>query len=231
MKHRMSISIGAIITCFLMGLLIALQLKNVNASNLQSAYAEQDLADMQDQVMAIMRENAELSTQNQKLSDLISSMGAELTGDNESLQAVMLEKSKAEVFAGLTDVSGNGIQVTMNPVTDSPVSSKTLLLLVNELRASGALAICINDDRVAAMTEIRDTGTVNPQIVINGNSYPASSQFVIKAIYNADDLNRGLQLVNSLVAQLGTSNSINVSSSDIVHIPKLTEDSLANRPV
>lgn len=231
MKRRMSLSSGAIVVFFVLGLLIALQLKNINANNLQAYYAKQDLTELQDQVMTLMRENSDLSDQNQNLSDLIASMGDELSGDNKSLQTIMDEKLKAEIFAGLTDVSGSGIQVVMEPGTDVSVKASRLLLLVNELRSSGALAISINDDRIVAMTEIRDTGTTNPQIVINGNSYPATSQFIIRAIYNQEDINRGLQLVNNLIGQLQTVTIMTVSSSDTISIPKLSEDSLTNREI
>lgn len=226
---KLTLSVGAILTFLVLGLLISLQLKNINESKMQTTNAEADLADMQEQVMTIMRENSDLSDKNQKLSDLITSMGAELTGDNASLQAIMDEKNKAEVFAGLTDVAGKGIQVTIDPGTGNSVNSKTLLLLVNELRSAGALAICVNDERIVAMTEMRDTGTTDMQIVINGNSYPASSQFIIKALYNEEDINRGLKLVGSLIEQLGSVSQIVVSSSDDILVPKLSEDSLANR--
>jgi len=231
MKRRMSLSSGAIIVFFVFGLLIALQLKNINANNLQAYYAKQDLTELQEQVMTLMRENSDLSNQNQNLSDLIASMGDELSGDNKSLQTIMDEKLKAEIFAGLTDVSGSGIQVVMEPGTDVSVKASRLLLLVNELRSSGALAISINNDRIVAMTEIRDTGTTNPQIVINGNSYPATSQFIIRAIYNQEDINRGLQLVNNLIGQLQTVTIMTVSSSDTISISKLSEDSLTNREI
>jgi len=231
MKRRMSLSSGAIIVFFVLGLLIALQLKNINANNLQAYYAKQDLTELQEQVMTLMRENSDLSNQNQNLSDLIASMGDELSGDNKSLQTIMDEKLKAEIFAGLTDVSGSGIQVVMEPGTDVSVKASRLLLLVNELRSSGALAISINNDRIVAMTEIRDTGTTNPQIVINGNSYPATSQFIIRAIYNQEDINRGLQLVNNLIGQLQTVTIMTVSSSDTISISKLSEDSLTNREI
>ena len=231
MKRRMSLSSGAIIVFFVLGLLIALQLKNINANNLQAYYAKQDLTELQDKVMTLMRENSDLSDQNQNLSDLITTMGDELSGDNKSLQTIMDEKLKAEIFAGLTDVSGSGIQVVMEPGTDVSVKASRLLLLVNELRSSGALAISINDDRIVAMTEIRDTGTTNPQIVINGNSYPATSQFVIRAIYRQEDINRGLQLVNNLIEQLQTVTIMTVSSSDTISISKLSEDSLTNREI
>ncbi len=228
---RLSLSIGAILTCIVLGLLVSLQLKNINESNIQTTNAEADLADMQEQVMTIMRENSDLSAKNQKLSDLISSMGAELSGDNASLQAIMDEKNRAEVFAGLTDVAGKGIQITIDPGADNTVNSKTLLLLVNELRSAGALAISVNEERIVAMTEMRDTGTTDIQIVINGNSYPATSQFVIKALYNEQDINRGLKLVGSLIERLGSVSQIVVASSDDILVPKLSEDSLTNRQI
>jgi len=228
MNKKMSVSFGTIIIFFVLGLLVALQLKNINLTNLQAYYSEKDISGLKEEVMTIMRENSDLFNQNQKLSDLISSMGDELAGDDISLQAIIDEKRKAEVFAGLTDVSGNGIQIVMGTDTDNPIKSTSLLLIVNELRSSGALAICINDDRVIAMTEIRDTGSTDPQIVINGNSYPANSQFVIKAIFNDTDINRGVQLINNVIDQLDTLGSITVSSTDEISISKLSEDSLGN---
>ena len=228
MKRNMSLSVGTIVAFFVLGLLIALQLKNINIMNLQAFYSEKDIAGLKDEVMSIMLENSDLSDQNKKLSDLISSMGDQLAGDDKSLQAIIQEKKNAEIFAGLTDVSGNGIQIIMDSGTDIPVKSSSLLLIINELRSSGALAICINDERIVAMSEIRDTGTSEPQVVINGNSYPATSQFVIKAIFNAKDIHRGIQLVNDIVSQLNTLGTITVSSSDSLSIPKLSEDAAGN---
>jgi uncharacterized protein YlxW (UPF0749 family) len=228
MKNRMSFSTGTIVIFIILGLLIALQLKSLNLSNLQNNYSKQDLTKLKEDVMTILLENETLSEENQGLSDLISSMGEELAGDDLSLQAIIDEKRKAEVFAGLTDVSGTGINIVMDASTDLPNKASSLLLIVNELRSTGALAICINEDRVVAMTEIRDTGSTDPQIVINGNSYPAKSQFVIKAIYNQDDINRGLQLVNHVVEQLDLEGLVTVSTVESVSIPKLSENSLGN---
>lgn len=228
MKNKMSFSTGTIVICIILGLLIALQLKSLNIANLQNNYSEKDLSTLKDEVMTILEENETLSDENQVLSDLISSMGEELAGEDLSLQAIIDEKRKAEVFAGLTDVSGTGILIIMDSSTEMPIKASALLLIVNELRSSGALAICINEDRVVAMTEIRDTGSSDPQIVINGNSYPAKSQFVVKAIYDQDDINRGVQLVNHVVEQLELPGLVTVSTADSVSIPKLSENSLGN---
>ena len=84
MTKRFQISLAAILAFFILGLLVAVQLKNINDNQLQEYYDNQDLTGIQDKVMVIMQENDDLSSQNQKMSDLISSLGAELAGDDES---------------------------------------------------------------------------------------------------------------------------------------------------
>lgn len=112
--------------------------------------------------------------------------------------------------------------------TDTSIPAKTLLLLVNEFRASGALAIGINNERIVAMTEIRDTGDKNPQIVINGNSYPATEIYTLRAIYREEDLNRGEKLIASLLEQFGTASVFSLSVEDNITVSKLPEDSIIN---
>ncbi len=227
MKNRLSLSVVAIVCFLLLGYLIAVQMKDVNANNRQTAYAQNDLAALQEQVMALIRENDALTKENEEIAALIDSMGEELSGDNEALQAILDEKAKAEVFAGLTDVTGKGISLVITP-TDTSIPAKTLLLLVNEFRASGALAIGINNERIVAMTEIRDTGDKNPQIVINGNSYPATEIYTLRAIYREEDLNRGEKLIASLLEQFGTASVFSLSVEDNITVSKLPEDSIIN---
>ncbi len=64
------------------------------------------------------------------------------------------------------------------------VSATILRSFVNELRQIGAQAIAINDERVVAMSEIRESGD---NIVINGNPLMARNRFTIKAITNPEN--------------------------------------------
>ncbi len=226
MNRRLSLSMIAIASFVLLGLLIALQMKNVNDDHRQTAYAEKDIVEMQEQVMAMIRENDDLTQKNKELSTLIASMGEELSGDNAALQAILDEKTKAEVFAGLTPVTGSGITLVITPTTGLTVNAKTLLLFTNEMRAGGALAISIADERIVAMTEIRDTGSTSPQIIINGNAYAASSSFTIRAIYPDEDLTRGRQLLETLVGQFGVTSEFVLTNDDVIEIPGLPEDSM-----
>lgn len=231
MRKKKSLIIVLGFTLFLVGILISLQLKNLNRRNSETFFENQDLLLIQDEVMALIRENNTISDENQKLSDYVNLLSDELAGDDIILQQIIEEKSRAEVFAGMTDVTGSGLTIILDFGPDIPVKSGTILLVVNELRAAGALAISVQNERVVAMTEIRDVGIANPQIMINGNPYSSISSFSIKAVFREDELNRGIQLISDLAEQIDSYGSISVNSTDNVIVSKLSEDSLTYRKI
>ncbi|OPZ84848.1 MAG: hypothetical protein BWY74_04078 [Firmicutes bacterium ADurb.Bin419] len=92
---------------------------------------------------------------------------------------------EAKLYAGFTDVKGEGIIITLNDATEkNPIMAELSLLhdedinrVVNELKRGGAQAISINDERVISATEITCAG---PTIRVNRNRYAVP--YVIKAI-------------------------------------------------
>lgn len=231
MNRKSTLIIVMGFTMVLVGILISLQLKNLNRKDFESYYENQDLLLIQDEVMALIRQNNTLADENQKLSDYVNSLSDELTGDDIILQQIIEEKSSAEIFAGMTDISGPGLTILMDFGPDVPVKSGTVLLIVNELRAAGAIAISVQNERIVAMTEIREVGTVNPQIMINGNQYSSVSAFSIKAVFREDELNRGVELISAITEQIDSYGSISVNSTDNVIIDRLSEDSLTYRKI
>ena len=80
---------------------------------------------------------------------------------------------------GLTDVTGEGVILTL---TDTPYQSYSygnLVDFVNELKYAGATAISINDNRVINTTEIVEIS--KRYILLNGDQR-ISSPYIIKAI-------------------------------------------------
>jgi uncharacterized protein YlxW (UPF0749 family) len=69
------------------------------------------------------------------------------------------------------------------------VHDRDILNIVNEMRASGAEAICVNNERITAMSEIRCAGTT---ILVNWNKI--APPFVIKAIGDPELLGSGLSI-------------------------------------
>ena len=127
-------------------------------------------------------------------------------------------------LAGLTDLEGAGVVVTVNLVSYQEwgetgiirnVYHEDLLMLVNELNAAGAEALAINDERIIASTEIRDAGDY---IVINTNRY--SAPFEIKALGNPDTLEASLMLLGGVADTLGEELEIKIRKENLIRIPK-----------
>ena len=131
---------------------------------------------------------------------------------------------RARNLAGLTDLEGAGIVVTVNHISYQEsgesgiirnVYHEDLLMLVNELNAAGAEAIAINDERIISTTEIRDAGDY---IVINTNRH--SAPFEIKALGNPDTLEASLMLLGGVADTLGEDLEIKIRKENSIKIPK-----------
>ena len=138
-----------------------------------------------------------------------------LNGDNNRLmkgKSAESEKNKKlseyRVFAGLTQVAGPGIQVTLvdsarrNTFNDplslaSIVHDVDIALVVNELKASGAEAIAVNGERIIATSSIRCVGPV-----VHVNNVPAAPPFIIQAIGDQNALYGGINLPNGVLDKL-----------------------------
>ena len=175
MKPNALRSIAFTVVCMILGILIALQIKNVNVENL----SEKNLAALQDKLIEYAKKNEELSNRNSELNEYIDILENDKAAGDEQISAIIKEKERAAIFAGLREVKHYGIQITISCASDVPVRDSVLRQFVNELRALGAQAIAVNDERIVAMSEIRDNVD---SIIINGNPYSRYGKFVIKAI-------------------------------------------------
>ncbi len=118
--------------------------------------------------------------------------------------------NQAQFLAGMTSVQGPGVIVTL---TDSnkpfPGGLPALLmppniihdgdinLVVNELKAAGAEAVAVNDQRLVATSSIRCVGPV-----VNVNNVSQAPPFVIKAIGDPKTLVAAMTLPGGVGTQL-----------------------------
>ena len=112
--------------------------------------------------------------------------------NDEAKDLIETELVNAEENFGLTDVNGDGVIVTLTDTDDKVYNWKDLLELVNELRAAGAEAISINDERIINLTDIIDVG--NRYIVVNKQKI--ASPYIIKAIGDKIHLKSALTIKN-----------------------------------
>lgn len=97
--------------------------------------------------------------------------------NEETSKLVEKELSEANIILGKTDVTGDGVQVTLTDNNEKAYEAKDLVNLINELRAAGAEAISINGQRLVTTSAIECDGNV---IMVNGEKVAAP--FEIKAI-------------------------------------------------
>lgn len=124
---------------------------------------------------------------------------------NQKLSAVSAAKrlsselTQAEILAGTVPVKGPGIQVVWangSAPTGFQIGDIDLLLMVNELRASGAEAISINGQRITAETEIRSAANY---VLINNSQQNAP--YTIDAIGPSSTMMQALEMPGGLVDQ------------------------------
>jgi uncharacterized protein YlxW (UPF0749 family) len=149
----------------------------------------------------------------QKLQDEITKVNTEKTKLEETLargdgraKTLNEELQKTKLLAGLTRVHGPGVVLTLQDSKKGPPSNRqfeapnyiihdwTIQQVINELNASGAEAISINDQRVIGRTPIRCVG---PTAQVNG--VPTGSPFEIRAIGDPNTLASGLNLPNGVL--------------------------------
>jgi uncharacterized protein YlxW (UPF0749 family) len=136
---------------------------------------------------------------------------------NEQLQ-------DAKVFAGLTELEGPGVKVTLRdnpkaglmPTTDDLVHDVDVLRVTNELFASGAEAVSINGQRLIASSSIRCAG---PTILVDG--LRVATPFIISAIGNADTLYSGFTMQGAVMSELvaASPSMVQITKEKSIRVP------------
>ncbi|HBQ84989.1 MAG TPA: hypothetical protein DD811_00665 [Syntrophomonas sp.] len=172
-------------------------------------------------LQTVTEERDSLAREVISLRDKLSNIG----GNDKATSDLQDELRKANLAAGLIPVHGPGIIVTLN---DSPqalqagsdpnallVHDDDLLRVTNELKASGAEAISVNNERLTATSEIRCAGTT---ILVNTSKI--APPFVIKAIGDPDILQSGVQIKYGYLEQLKAIGiQVQVQKVDDVTVP------------
>lgn len=112
--------------------------------------------------------------------------------NEEARELVKKELAEAKQTFGLTNIEGEGIVITLTDTDERVYDYKDLLNLVNELRAAGAKAISINNQRIVNMTDIAN---VNYRYMMI-NKTRVSSPYTIKVIGDKTYLKSAITIKN-----------------------------------
>ncbi len=191
--HNTNGKISIMIICLLVGIMLSVQFRTSESYGPSLRDARSD---------ELLLKNSALSEQNEDLAQEVIALREKVTNmesGNELISELQAELKKSNMAAGLIPVTGPGIIITLN---DSPralqpgqnpndllVHDEDILKIVNEMKASGAEAIAVNDQRITAMAEIRCAGTT---ILVNMNK--VAPPFIIKATGDPQLLESGLNI-------------------------------------
>ncbi len=202
-KNRTQLTLSFV--ALLLGLLIAVQLRS--STDVYSAMPDLRVTEMRAVLMETITQNQSLTNEVEEVRDKLRQYEELAMKGEGALELIQKELGNARMLAGLVDVQGPGLVVTL---TDSQAASmpgdnpnvylvhdEDLLKLVNVLSAAGAEAISINDQRLLATSEIHCAG---PTISIN--NVRVGAPFVIKAIGNSETLESAVKMRDGIMETL-----------------------------
>lgn len=200
-----------VLVCMILGIMLSTQFKS--AENARNSISQQRVEDLAERLKTAEKDNSKLKDEMAKLHDQSGSA------------AVAREITNLRAKAGELAMEGPGVKVTLD---DSTVASKPgdnanlyiihdddLLRLINELRAAGAEALSINQERLLDISEIRCAG---PTVSVNNNRF--SPPYEIVAIGDPKTLESALRLRGGIIETLKFWGiSVKVKQSDDLVVP------------
>jgi uncharacterized protein YlxW (UPF0749 family) len=190
-------NIAITFVCIILGIMVAWQYKSINYNQTMAITQNRRVEELKDDIIRLQNTNSELRTRLEELKKENLAFEKGRIDSNETTIWLQEELKRARIFGGFLDVMGKGVIVTIDNNEFAKVSESDIFDVINELRAAGAQAISVNEERIVAMSEIRETGRY---ILINGVQMEAP--FVIKAISDPGNLERSLNMIDGVIDRL-----------------------------
>jgi len=215
-------NVALTITCILLGIVISMQYKSIQFKNTVN---DQDLKTINDYQTRLINLTGERDSLLQEKTEYQRALSVfEQGSPEEQIKYLMDESKKAKTFAGLTDVTGPGVEIIVNFAKEEDFYDADTVLqkLINEIKASDAQAISINGERIVSMTEIRLVGNY---LAINNKHY--GPPFNIKVIGNVKSLQSALNIPGGVLSDLKFYGAeVNILAKDELQIMKVDENSI-----
>lgn len=228
--NKKSISLVLGIMCALLTFGIAVQIKTVNGTGtVVSTNAKEN--ELRDAVLKAKEKYDNLYEELEHMEEQLEVERTNSTQNNTELEQLENEIKEGNKILGLSEVTGNGIIITVDDsksvnwyddINSLVVHDTDLINIVNALKSTGAEAISINDQRIVTTSAIECDGNV---VLINGEKIAAP--FVIKAIGFPESL-MGVNMIGGYVYYLKYERflEVKIETSDSlkqkITIPKYT---------
>ncbi|MCX7842629.1 MAG: DUF881 domain-containing protein [Clostridia bacterium] len=217
---RLKMNLAITVVFLILGIILAWQYKSIEINNKTASSQIKRAEELMNELIRERKINEGLAKKIEELDKRnreFESASGEIT---KTTQLLTQELEKARTIAGLTDVKGKGIIITINHNEYSYIDDMNILDVLNELRASDVQAISVNNERIVATSEVRVAGKF---IMINGRQMTAP--FEIKAIGDPDKLEHSLKMIGGVIETLEAYQlKVEVKRSDSILIPKVRDD-------
>ena len=190
-KGKITMIITAAIACFALALVMTMQLKIVNETDI-TAIENMRESELRTELGNWQSRYDEVNAQYEDTLSRIEEYKQTSESNDETEKLVDEELDNVNLLLGNTDVEGQGIEITINETEDETVEKVTaddLLLIINALKQAGAEAISINDERIINMT---DVVYIDGADIIRVNGQRILAPYTIKAIGNQTYLESAL---------------------------------------
>lgn len=213
---------GLVVVGLILGLMLSMQFRVTKEITANASMERMER--LQREVEQAATERDELQVRLDELRDELDEIAATARQDHLRSQLALFR-----MHAGLLPVTGPGLEVTLN---DSPASlqpgdnanflilhDEDLLKVLNELRAAGAEALAINNERILATSGIRCAG---PTVVVN-RTRRLTPPFVITAVGDPETMLAALEMRGGVLETLQFYNiQASAKKLDKVVIPAYT---------
>lgn len=189
------------LVCVILGFMLTFQFKA--SSSTQMKNNSRDYENMAKELESLQKQKDDLNATVKEYQEKVDEYEKAAADESLTVKKMKEEIDNLRVLAGLTDVSGPGVVITISPPLDVTQSLYTsipydiILDVVNELNSTDeAEAIAINDERYTGRTQIRVVGNI---IKINDARIDPTQPVVIKAIGKQDTLNGAFTMPGSIL--------------------------------
>lgn len=224
-KIILTISIG--LTAFILVMVMFTQFKTVEQTDITGIETMRE-AELRTELASWKSRYEEVVAKTEETESKIEEYTQELQNNNDLTTLLTQELEEAEMYVGYTDLTGEGIIITLSDTNTSQIEASDLITLVNELKNAGAEAISINGERIVTTTDIIDIEY--RYIFINTNSTESGvlriySPYTIKVIGDQKYLESAITVKYGYIDQMeANGKSISYVLDDNVIVEKYDGD-------
>ncbi len=216
---RVSRNISIALICVILGLALSWQFQSIRNNAKVMNLESQKKDDLVVKILNEQKNNENLRAKLNELQTQLDKFENARGNSDENLKLLTDEIQKLRTVAGLTDVKGRGVIVSFAKEDALNVEDDDLLFVLNELRATDAQALAINDQRIIDTTEVRVAGGY---IMVNGRH--VTPPYVIKAIVDPDNAVNALNMIGGSLEKIRLFIDVKVEKSNNLEIPKISEE-------